>query len=117
MNKGEGLWQQLDQKRNIHLYTGQKGAEELMKTFYEVGVRTPLRAHLADALKKKKVDLNQYETLLKMIDSEDRENVVLAEAILDEKHPVKKNQNSIRHGNPIYSPRPQISKRKRGGIY
>lgn len=115
--KASGLWQQLDQSRQIVFRTGEVGAKQIAEVFYDVGIRTPLRGRASDALKKNRIDQNQYETLIKMIDSDDRENVVLAEAIIDEKHPVKKDKTKIYYGNPIYSPRPQVSKRKRGGVY
>lgn len=117
MSKGEGLWQQLDRTRTIKVHTGAAGMKQISDAIHDLAIKQPLRERAMKALEKKKIDLNQHETLIKMIDSDDRENMVLAEAILDEKLPVQKNQNSIRHGNPIYSPRPQISKRKRGGIY
>lgn len=73
---------QPQQGRNIVVRTGSKGLKMFQDSMHDYAVREPLRNQAKEMLDGGVLSEEKYNNLLAMIDSPDRENLVLAEEVM-----------------------------------
>lgn len=94
--------------RKMVIYTGITGMQEIDKAIYKEAIIVPAIKRAAGLLAKDLITDQQYENLCSMIASPDRENILVANTIMDAK---ESNQNE----NTLQSRRPQLYKHRSNG--
>lgn len=103
IKSGEGLWKQIDKATKV-VYTSltHERLIEVLTDMTDNWERDPWRERLREMFTAGLVTAPQFDTMLKMINSSDYENFILAQEIIKSK--------SIQYGNPVYSRDSQIRK-------